>query len=70
MDHLIDQFDCYLEWSKREFIEEWNSGKYKKYSECPSYKELKALIDSVNILRVYYGWTRLTIKQLVAFCSE
>lgn len=67
MDHLIDDFDVHIEWATDNFIKEWKSGKYKKFKECPSYNELKVLIDSVNILRVYIGWTKLTIRQIVVF---
>lgn len=67
MDHLIDKFDIHIEWAFKYFEKEWKSGKYKKYSECPSYKELKTLLDSVNILRVYMEWNRLSIKEMLEY---
>lgn len=70
MDHLIEDFQVHIDWASRDFLEQWTSGKYKVYAECPSYYELKAIIDSVNILRVYYGWTRLTIRQIVELNKE
>ena len=70
MDHLIDNFDVHIEWATDNFIKEWKSGKYKKFKECPSYKELKVLIDSVNILRDYVGMKKITIKGIVGFYCE
>ncbi|MDU1412702.1 MAG: hypothetical protein E6929_07800 [Clostridium sp.] len=70
MDHLIDDFDIHIEWATDSFIKEWKSGKYRKYKECPSYTELKALIDSVNILRVYIGMEKITVKGIVEFYCE
>ncbi|MFR1707622.1 MAG: hypothetical protein ACLSV2_01875 [Clostridium sp.] len=46
-------------------MKEWITGNYKKYSDCPSYKELKVLLDSVNILRKYYGWESVTVTEIV-----
>ncbi|NMM65533.1 hypothetical protein HBE96_23430 [Clostridium sp. P21] len=65
MDHLIDNFDVYIEDSFNDFYKEWTSKKYKKFSECPSYGELKTLLDSVNPLRKYIGWESLSIKQML-----
>lgn len=62
MDHLIDDFDVHIDWIWKYFYKEWKTGNYKKFSDCPSYKELKVLLDSVNILRTYIGWERITIK--------
>jgi hypothetical protein len=66
MDHAIDSLDPYVETTfEFMFLKEWQSGKYKKYSECPSYAELKALIDASNILRKYAGFERLSIKGML-----
>lgn len=65
MDHLIDQFDVYIEDAFSYFYKEWTSKKYKKFSECPSYNELKTLIDSVNILHKYMDWKPLSIKGML-----
>lgn len=66
MDHLIEKFSGYIEFEFNMFYEELKSGKYgTKYSEQPSYHALKALIDSVNILKKFYGWETSTIKEMV-----
>lgn len=66
MDHLIEKFSVHIDFEFDMFYEELKSGKYgKKYSEQPSYYVLKALIDSVNILRKFYGWETLSIKEMV-----
>lgn len=66
MDHLEDKFDIYIETSFKDFYREWTTGKYTKYSECPSYNELKTLIDSCNILRKYLGYQLLSIKEMIS----
>jgi len=48
-----------------DFYKVWTSTKYKKFSECPSYYELKTLLDSVNPLRKYIGWETLSIKGML-----
>ncbi len=66
MDHLIEKFYEYIIFEFNMFYEELKSGKYgTKYSEQPSYHRLKAFIDSVNILRKFYGWETLSIKEMV-----
>lgn len=68
MDHLIDKFECNIDFEFNNFYEELKSGKYgAKYNEQPSYYALKTLIDSVNILRKYMGWERLSIKDMVLY---
>jgi len=65
IDHLTDKFDVYIDSSFSDFYKEWESGEYKKFQECPSYYELKTLLNSVNSLRKYMGWNVLNIKELV-----
>ena len=65
MDHLVEAFDAHIEFDFNCFYEELKSGKYKKYSDCPSYAGLKVTIDSVNILRKYIGWDRISIRNMV-----
>lgn len=65
IDHLIDNFDVYIDWAFNDFYKEWRSGQYRKFSECPSYGELNTLLNSVNPLRKYMGWEALSIKELV-----
>jgi len=52
-----------LDW----FIEEHRKGNYKKLSDNPYYDEIKALIDSMNILRKYLGWDPIRLKDEVNF---
>jgi hypothetical protein len=66
MDHAIDSLEPFVDATfSYEFLPEWQSGKYKKFSDCPSYAELKALIDASNIMRKYIGWERLSIKSML-----
>jgi hypothetical protein len=65
MDHVIDGFEVYIECAFEDFYAEWKTGEYKKYSDCPSYGELRTLLDSVNILRKYMSWDNLRIKDMI-----
>lgn len=67
IDHLIDKFDVYIDSSFSDFYDEWKSGQYKKFAECPSYSELKTLLNSVNHLRKYIGWEALSTKEMIAY---
>ncbi|WFD09961.1 hypothetical protein [Tepidibacter hydrothermalis] len=70
MDHVINgmksHYEVLLDW----FVEEHKSGKYKKLSDNPYYDEIKALIDSMNILRKYLGWETIKLKDEVKFYME
>lgn len=50
MDHVIDYILDYMYSEKEEFIKEWQSGKYKKLSDCPTYPYVKAYCDAITIL--------------------
>lgn len=66
MDHAIESLEPYIDATfEYEFLPQWKSGKYKKYADCPSYGELKALIDASNIMRKYLGWEPLKIKNML-----
>lgn len=66
IDHVIDRIDTDIEVDFKYFLEEWKSGKYNKFLECPSYSGLKALIDASNILRKHIGWETLSIKKMLS----
>jgi hypothetical protein len=54
MDHVINKINLYLEISMDQLIEEFKSNEYSKLSECPSYHECKAMVDSIHVLEKYY----------------
>ena len=58
MDHAIEWLCDYSGFNRNIFIEEWQSGEYKKISDCPSYYEVKAYCDAINTLSKYYGTAR------------
>lgn len=62
MDHVIDYISDYMESDVSDFINQWNTRKYNKISECPSYGAVKAFCEARNTLSKYlYGkaeyWT-------------
>ena len=67
MDHLFNAMQPFYEAEAGIFLEEWKSGEYQKWSDCPSYESLKAIIKAANIIRSYLGWERLTIKNLTLY---
>ncbi|MCT4686609.1 hypothetical protein [Vallitalea sp.] len=68
MDHVLNGMRSYYEVYRDLFIEEHRNNNYKKFSDNPYYDEVKALIDSMNILRKYLGWDNITLKQELEYC--
>lgn len=50
MNYVIDFIIEYMQMEKEEFINEWQIGKYKKLSDCPTYPYVKAYCDAITIL--------------------
>lgn len=50
MDHVIEYIENYMNCDEEQFIKEFKSGNYKKMSDCPSYKRVKAYCDCINVL--------------------
>lgn len=50
MDHVIDYILDYMWSDKEDFIREWQSGRYKKLSDCPTYPYVKAYCGAIAIL--------------------
>jgi len=67
MDHVLNGMQPYYEVTLDQFMEEHRTGKYKKLSDNPYYDEVKALIDSMNILRKYMGWDPIRLKDEVGY---
>lgn len=66
MDHLIEKIIESIYFDFDNFYRELSSGKFgSKYTNQPSYKTLKAEIDSVNILNKYMGYGLISIKKMV-----
>ncbi len=57
MDHAINSIRPYYDVIKSIFVEAWNTGDYKKISDCPHYQELKALSQAINVMSQYYDDT-------------
>ena len=66
MDHLIDFIIEYMYMDKCIFKEEWESGKYEKPSDCPTYPLVKAYCDAIGILNKFDGsYSRITPEYLL-----
>lgn len=61
MDHVIDAMRPHYEALLDCFIEEQRKEKYRRLSANPYWPELKALNDSMNILRKYLGWDNISL---------
>ena len=67
MDHVIDAMKPFYEVTLEEFMEYHKTGEYKKLSDNPVYKEIKALIDARNILYKYMGWPTVNLSEEVKY---
>lgn len=67
MDHVLngirEHYQVSLEW----FIEEHTKHNYRKYSDNPFYEEVKTLIDAMNVIHVYMGMDKITLKSEIEF---
>ena len=63
MDHVINSLEPFYEVNLRIVADEYKSGAYEDFTECPTYKELKALVDAMNSLYEYVGWKELNIHE-------
>ena len=50
MDHVIDFILDYMYSEKEDFVREWQSGTYKKISNCPTYPYIKVYCDAIAVL--------------------
>lgn len=60
MDHAINSLQDFMDVEIEEVFGEWESGKYKKLSDCPSYPAAKALVEARHTLELYYYGQRKT----------
>lgn len=65
MDHVVEAMKSYFEVVLDWFVDEQKTGKYKKLSDNPYYEAVKALTDSMNILRKYLGWDLIKLSDEV-----
>lgn len=56
MNHVINVMRPFYEVTLDCYIKEHKAGNYKKFSDNPYWTELKALNDSMNVIREYLGW--------------
>ena len=66
MKELIDGFDVHIELEVKRVCEEFKSGKYSTYKDCPAYAALKNLVDGANFLRQQMNLKTLNIEELLA----
>lgn len=50
MDHAIEYILDYMSSEVEDFVKEWESKKYKKISDCPTYPYIKAYCDAIKAL--------------------
>lgn len=65
MDHVINAIEPHYEVFLGCFIDEKKLDNYKTLSENSYFKEIKALISAMNILRKYMGWETLKLSEEV-----
>jgi len=64
MLHIIDKVKPDHEKWMAELIKEAKSGEYKRLCDCPSYRPLKAINNSINCLNDYMGFEQKSIEEL------
>jgi hypothetical protein len=51
MDHAIDSLRTFYEISLQRLYVEWATGKYKKLSNCPLFKECSTYRKAIKVMR-------------------
>lgn len=71
MDHAINALMPFFEVELDFVREEWETGRYRKLTDCPSYHAAKALIDAIHRLeKCYYGESKtISIRDYVRWCK-
>ena len=67
MDHVLVRIEVFYEIYLSDFVDEYIQKKHKKLIDNSYYKELKALIDSMNPLREFLGYKKLRLSEEVKF---
>ena len=65
MEKLLIELKSMIDKVLVEFRKEINSDNYNHFNECPSYGELKALLDSANVMRRHLGYRKVTISSML-----
>lgn len=65
MDHVYNAIRSFYEVYLQEFLDCHKTGKYKKLDDNPCYKEVKSILDSMNIIRKHLGWETLKLSEEV-----
>lgn len=67
MDHAINALKSYLEPVMDWLRDEYKSGDFEKFSDCPSYFDAQALVQAIHVLeKAYYEETKtLSVEDLV-----
>lgn len=66
MNRLLYEFNEQIGISTFDLQNEWDTGKYKKANDCPSYEQLSVIIKSYNVINQYYGDDLLCIQDIIA----
>lgn len=67
MDHALDSLQPFYDAALQQFMDAQKEDNYKKFSDNPFYFEVTALIKSMNILREYMGWEKISLKKELDF---
>lgn len=65
MDHVLNSIEVFYEVYLDEFIAEHKANKYNHLSDNPCYKEIKTIIESMNILRKFLGYENIKLSEEV-----
>lgn len=65
MDHVLNSIKAHYEPYLWEFMDYHKKGNYEKLSDNPIYKEIKTIIDAMNVIRKYLGYENIKLSEEV-----
>lgn len=54
MDHAISSLEDYFECTLKSHIDNWKTGRYKKYSDMGGWEEVEAMCKAINVMKKVY----------------
>lgn len=63
MDHVLERIEVFYQIYLDDFVDEHIQKKHKKLIDNSYYKELKAIIESMNPLRSFLGYEKMKLSE-------
>ena len=70
MDHVINSLEPFYNVNLKIVVNEYETGNYETFCDCPGFGELEAITNAMNIMCEYVGMEELDINDELEFELE